>query len=399
VPWRETSVMDERIAFVADYLSGGFTMTELCVRYHISRPTGYALVARYQTDGPLGLVARSRRPHTSPTATPTALTTAIVALRRRHPDWGPVKLRDRLGLRAPDQPWPAASTIGALLTREGLVSARRRRRKIPSAGRPTTTPETPNALWSIDFKGEFRTRDGHWCYPLTVMDGCSRYLLACAALPHPRLPPTRAVLERLFREYGLPARIRSDNGHPFAAPRALARLSRLAVWWIRLGIVPELTQPGCPSQNGRHERMHRTLKRATTRPPASTRIAQQRRFRSFVREYNEDRPHAALGGLTPSMIYAPSTRPWSGRVPPVTYPGHFDVRRVNGSGAMKWHNRIVSVSLVLAGEPIGLEERADGEWAVYFGPVRLGILDERLGRIQPVSHDHGGALAAEGGSR
>lgn len=391
--------MDERMGFVADYLSGGFTMTELCERYHVSRPTGYALVARYQQEGPAGLVARSRRPHCTPAATPVAVARAVVALRRGHPDWGPVKLRDRLALRAPDQPWPAPSTIGALLKREGLVSRRRRRREIPSAPRPATTMDTPNAVWTIDYKGEFRTGDGHWCYPLTLMDGCSRYLLACAALPHPRLQPTRAVLERTFREYGLPACIRSDNGHPFAAPRALARLSRLAVWWIRLGIVPELIQPGCPAQNGRHERMHRTLKRATTHPPASTRVTQQRRFRAFVREYNEDRPHAALGGLTPSMIYAPSTRPWTGGVPPVTYPAHFEVRRVNGSGAMKWRNRVVSVSLVLTGEEIGLEERADGEWAVYFGPARLGILDERLGRIQPVSHDHGGALAAEGGSR
>ena len=387
--------MDERIAFVADYLSGGFTMTELCVRYNISRPTGYALVARYQQDGPLGLVARSRRPHTSPTAMPTVLTTAIVGLRRRHPDWGPVKLRDRLTLRAPDQPWPAASS-GRCST-GGLVSARRRRRAIR---RPAGPPRRRCAERDLEhrFQGSFGRRrpvvlsvDGDgWLQPVSPRL-CGVTASAAAA--------DAAVLERTFREYRLPARIRSDNGHPFAAPRALARLSRLAVWWIRLGIVPELTQPGCPSQNGRHERMHRTLKRATTRPPAATRRTQQRRFRAFVREYNEDRPHAALGGLTPSMVYAPSTRPWSGEVPPVTYPGHFEVRRVNGSGAMKWRNRVVSVSLVLTGEEIGLEERADGEWAVYFGPVRLGLLDERQGRIQPVSHDHGGALAAEGGSR
>lgn len=399
MPWRETSSMDERMRFVADYLTGGFTMTELCERYQVSRPTGYALVARYQAEGPGGLQARSRRPHTSPLATPAALARVLIALRRRHPDWGPVKLRDRLVLRAPDQAWPAASTIGALLKREGLVSRRRRRREIPSAPRPTTMMDTPNAVWTIDYKGEFRTRDGQWCYPLTVMDGCSRYLLTCQALAHPRLRPTRAVLERTFREYGLPSRIRSDNGNPFAAPSALARLSRLAVWWIRLGIVPELIQPGCPAQNGRHERMHRTLKRATARPPASTRAGQQRRFRAFIREYNEERPHAALGRATPSMVYAPSTRPWPSRLPEVSYPGHFDVRRVTSNGSMKWRNRAISVSIVLAGEVIGLEERADGEWAVYFGPVRLGTLDERRGRIVPGGHDHGGALASDAGSR
>jgi putative transposase len=390
VPWRETSVMDERMRFVADYLSGGFSMTELCERYQVSRPTGYTLVARYQVEGPAGLLARSRRPHTSPLATPEAIARALIALRRRHPDWGPVKLRDRLALRAPDQAWPAASTIGALLKREGLVSRRRRRRPIPSAPAPTTAMDTPNAVWTIDYKGQFRTRDGRWCYPLTVMDGCSRYLLGCTALAQPRLRPTRAVLERIFREYGLPTRIRSDNGNPFAAPASLARLSRLAVWWIRLGIVPELIQPGCPAQNGRHERMHRTLKRATACPPASTRAAQQRRFRAFVREYNEERPHAALGRVTPSMVYTPSMRPWPTTLPEVTYPAHFDVRRVRCNGSMKWHNRAVSVSLVLAGQDVGLEECADGEWALYFGPLRLGTLDERLGRIVSVSLEHAG---------
>lgn len=389
MPWREMSVMDERMGFVVDFLRGEFTMAELCVRYNVSRPTGYALVARYQREGPSGLVARSRRPHTSPSATTTAVARACLELRRRHPDWGPVKLRDRLRLRAPDQAWPAASTIGGLLKRAGLVSRARRRRPIPTAAPLTSVMDTPNAVWTIDFKGHFRTGDGIWCYPLTVMDGCSRYLLACAGLLQPRLTPTRAVLERTFREYGLPARIRSDNGSPFAAPSALARLSRLAVWWIRLGIVPELIQPGCPAQNGRHERMHRTLKRATARPPASSRVAQQRRFRAFVREYNDERPHAALGHVTPSMLYAPSTRPWPARLLPLDYPVHFDVRRVICNGRIKWHNRAVSVSSVLVGERVGLEEVADGEWALYFGPLRLGTLDERLGRIRPFSHAPG----------
>jgi hypothetical protein len=252
----------------------------------------------------------------------------------------------------------------------------------------------PNAVWTIDFKGEFRTRDAVWCYPLTVMDGCTRYLLACRALPGPRTAPTRAALEQVFREFGLPARIRSDNGVPFAGPTSLARLSRLSVWWIHLGIVPELIQPGCPAQNGRHERMHRTLNARTIRPPAGNRAAQQRRFVAFCREYNDERPHAALGALTPGMLYVPSPRPLPTRLPPITYPGHFEVRRVAGNGCLKWHTRSIGVSEVLVGEDVGLEALDDGVWAVHFGPVRLGTFDERHGRIDAVGRYDAGRSPA-----
>src|SRR5580765_3207125 len=264
--------MDERVQFVADFLTGGYSMSELCRRYNVSRPTGYALIERYErAQGPAGLLPQSRRPHTSPHATAPSEVAAIVACRRRHPDWGPRKILDHLRLRAPDRPWPAPSTAGAILKRQGWVTARRQRRLIAPSMRPLTAMAEPNDVWTIDFKGQFRTRDGQWCYPLTVMDGASRYLLACVGLVGARSAPTRAVLERLFREYGLPRRIRSDNGVPFAGPTTLARLSVLSVSWIRLGIVPELIQPGCPAQNGRHERMHRTLKARTARPPAASR--------------------------------------------------------------------------------------------------------------------------------
>jgi putative transposase len=377
--------MDERVQFVADYLSGAFTMTELCARYNVSRPTGYKWAARYDSGGAAALQDRSRRPHESPQQTPRELVAAIIGLRRRHPDWGPRKLIDRLRLQAPDRPWPAASTAGGWLKQAGLIG-RRRRRPVPGAGAPPgPTMATPNAVWTIDFKGHFRTHDGVWCYPLTLMDGCTRYLLACQALAHPRSGPTRAVLERAFREYGLPDRIRSDNGPPFAAPCALARLSPLAVWWIKLGIVPERIQPGRPAENGRHERMHRTLKRATARPPAGSLRAQQRRFNRFRQEYNDERPHQALGAVPPTMLYAPSTRSWPMTLPALVYPAHFDQRHVMVNGRMKWRNRQVSVSVVLAGEEVGLEELADGEWGVYFGPLRLGTYDDRLGRIRPLS--------------
>jgi transposase InsO family protein len=345
------------------------------------------------------LAPRSRRPHSHPQATPAALVDAIVGLREKHPDWGPVKLLDRLRMQAPERPWPAPSTAGALLKARGLVTARRRRRPVGPSVRPMTAMSEPNAVWTIDFKGEFRTRDAVWCYPLTVMDGCTRYLLGCRALAHPRTAPTRAVLEELFREYGLPQRIRSDNGVPFAGPTSLARLSRLSVWWIRLGIVPELIQPGCPAQNGRHERMHRTLKRCTARPPAGNRAAQQRRFVAFRREYNDERPHAALGALTPMMLYVPSGRALPAVLPPVRYPGHFAVRRVTPNGGLKWRNRRVNVSTVLVGEDVGLEEIDDGAWAVYFGPIRLGTFDERHGHIHPTGRLHGGRSPAHARER
>ena len=379
--------MDERMRFVGDYLTGGLTMTELCRRYGVSRPTGYALVARYEAEGAAGLAPRSRRPHTSPQAIAPSVAETLVTLRRRHPDWGPVKLVDALRLRAPGVAWPAPSTVGALLKARGLIAERRRRMPAAASRRPTTSMDTPNAVWTIDFKGEFRTRDAVWCYPLTVMDGCSRYVLACQALRSTASASVRAVLERVFREYGLPTRIRSDNGVPFAGPTALARLSRLSVWWIRLGIAPELIQPGCPAQNGRHERMHRTLKRATTRPPAGNHAAQQRRFVAWRREYNDERPHAALAAVTPGMVYLPSPRVFPTTLAPITYPGHFETRRVVSNGCMKWRNQWVSVSAVLVREEVGLEELADGIWAVHFGPVRLGTFDEHDGRIRSARDD------------
>ncbi len=375
--------MDERIRFVADYLTGGLTMTELCRRYGVSRPTGYQLIARYQAEGPTGLGARSRRPQTIA----PSVAAALVSLRQRHPDWGPVKLVAALRLRSPAEAWPAPSTAGALLKARGLIAERRRRAPAAPTVRPTSAMDTPNAVWTIDFKGEFRTRDAAWCYPLTVMDGCSRYLLACQALRSTASGPAQAVLTRAFREYGLPTRIRSDNGVPFAGPTALARLSRLAVWWIRLGITPERIQPGCPAQNGRHERMHRTLKRGTTRPPAGNQAAQQRRFAAWRREYNDERPHAALGAVTPAMVYVPSARVFPTTLAPVIYPGHFETRHIISNGCMKWRGRMISVSSVLVHEDVGLEELADGIWAVHFGPVRLGTFDERQGRIRSGRED------------
>jgi transposase InsO family protein len=240
--------------------------------------------------------------------------------------------------------------------------------------------DTPNAVWSADFKGHFKTRDGRYCYPLTVVDGYSRYLLACDAYLQPRGALIRPTFVRLFQEYGLPERLRTDNGAPFAST-GFARLSRLALWWIRLGIRPELIEPAHPEQNGRHERLHRTLKAEATRPPAASSRGQQRRFHRFRHEYNTERPHEALGQWPPATAYAPSPRPYPARLPPLEYPAHYEVRRVGPNGGLRWHGHWIYCTGVLRGEDLGLTEVADGRWALYFGTVRLGQLDERTRRI------------------
>jgi len=254
-------------------------------------------------------------------------------------------------------------------------------------------------VWTIDFKGEFRTLDGAWCYPLTIMDAYSRYLFACSALTHPRTAPTRQVLDRVFRTYGLPGRIRSDNGSPFVCSMALGGLSALAVQWIRLGIVPDRIQPGCPSQNGRHERMHKTLKRHTALPPATTRRAQQARFTAFRREYNDERPHDALAQLTPASVYVPSGRLMPTRVPDLEYPAHYERRRVSASGCFGWRGVEIFVTRVLDGEDIGLEEIGEDLWAVYFGSMRLATLDATTQRIRPSGQVQCGRSPAIAGLR
>jgi len=382
VPWREASIMEERLRFVTEYRDRADSMTELCTRYGISRESGYKWVARYATGGVSALADQSRRPRNSPARTPDAVVQAVVEARRRHPTWGPKKLVGR-GWTLPAK--PGLSTVSLILKREELVGPRRRRPRPAATAPPPAVRDEPNALWTIDFKGQFRTGDGTWCYPLTIVDHASRYLLACHGLPSVRTAGTRAVLERVFRACGLPARIRTDNGAPFASAWALARLSPLAVWWIQLGIVPERIQPGCPGQNGRHERMHRTLKRATARPPAVTPAAQQQRFRRFRAQYNHERPHEALGQRVPADLYTSSPRPYPARLPPIAYAPSMVVRRVAPCGSMKWHGRWVSVSHTLIGHEIGLAEVDDGRWAVYFGPLVLGYLDDRTSRIAPLA--------------
>jgi len=379
MPWEETTRMKQRVRFISDLESCLYTMTELCERYGISRKTGYKWAERYVAESVDGLKDRSRAPKSCPHATPEALVKSLVELRQMHPTWGPRKLLAVLGKREPELPWPAASTVGGILKRHGLVEGGRRRARRPSShpGRPLVQASAPNQVWTGDFKGQFRTQDGEWCYPLTVADAYSRFLLGVAGLDSVSESQAWPVFERLFREYGLPDALRTDNGSPFASAGAVGGLSRLSVRWIKLGIRLERIEPGHPEQNGRHERMHRTLKQETARPPAANRVAQQGRFDQFRREYNEQRPHEALAQQTPGELYQSSPRPYPPQLPEPEYPGHFEVRSVRRGGEIKWQGEFLFLSEALAGERVGLEEYEDGLWAVYFGSLLLAKFDER----------------------
>jgi transposase InsO family protein len=367
--------MNERVKFIARYLQNEEPFVTLCEDAGISRKTGYKWVERYDEGGVVALVDRSRAPRSHPHAVEEAVIEAIVALRRRHPRWGPRKLLAILRRREPRRAWPVASTIGEILRQRGLVRPRRRRRYSAPYGERLREYAAPNAIWCADFKGHFAVGDLR-CHPLTIMDGFSRYLLRCQALTRPLFAQSRRVFELAFREFGLPQTIRTDNGPPFST-LAAGGLSRLAVWWIRLGIRPERIMPGRPDQNGRHERMHSTLKAETARPPRATFRAQQRAFDMFRREYNHERPHEALGDETPATCYAPSGRPYPRQLPHPEYPAHFRVERAYPNGVISFRDTQWYLTNCLAGELVGLEEVDDDRWKVYFGPIELGLLDVR----------------------
>jgi transposase InsO family protein len=377
MPWDETTRMDQRARFIEDFSTCWYTMSELCELYGISRKTGYKWTQRYAEEGETGLLDRSRAPRQSPQRTEVRCEEALVEERRAHPDWGARKLLLRLRARHFGWAWPAASTAGEILRRYGLVQPRRRRRDSPASGKPLVEATVPNRLWTADFKGEFRTGDHQICYPLTVADRFSRYLLGCRSRRSTAMSEARPVFEELFVDYGLPDAILTDGGPPFASAASPRRLSRLSVWWVKLGIQPVLIQPGKPQQNGCHERMHRTLKAATARPPASTWAAQQHAFDRFRREYNDERPHEGIGMRMPSQLYRPSVRPFPSKLGELSYPGHFEVRRVRASGEIKWRSQRLFLSEVLEGELVGLEESDDGLWSLYIGPLLLGRYDER----------------------
>ena len=373
MPWRESCVMDERMRFVVEHLSGEWTMSDLCDRHGISRQTGYKWAKRYGEEGALGLLDRSRAAKVHGRATPSALADLIVALRQARPSWGPRKIIAKLRLEHPDVAWPAASTAGEVLKRAGLVNGRRRRWRAPQRLDALTAPQRPNHVWGVDHKGWMRLADKTRCEPLTVTDIFSRYLLKVSSTSSTREEEARPLLERAFEEHGLPEVIRSDSGPPFAAP-GLTGLTALAVWWAKLGIRHERIDAGKPQQNGRHERFHLTLLEAM-RPPAADRAEQEARFAAFARDYNEERPHEALKDLPPARFYKASPRKMPKRLPEPDYPAAAALRKVRSNGEIKWGGRLVPISGALIGEAVAIEETSSGDWLVRFYDRPIAMID------------------------
>lgn len=374
--------MDERTRFIARVLQGEEAMTALCREYGISRKTGYKWLERYRREGAAGLAERPHAPLRHGRAHDVAVVQAVLGLRERWPRWGPKKLRAKLAERHRELALPAASTIGDWLRREGLAGRSRRRRRCPAYTQPFAAVTAANDVWCTDFKGWFRTGDGQRCDPFTLSDAHSRYLLRCQAVARPDEPHVRPIFEAAFKEYGLPLAMRSDNGPPFATPGA-GGLSRLAVWWIKLGIRPERIVAGKPQQNGRHERVHRTLNEETARPPAGSVPAQQRRFDDFRAVYNHERPHEALGQQPPATHYRPSPRPYPDRLEDPAYGGEAAVRRVRSTGQIKWAGDLIFVGEALVGEPVGIVETEGGDWLVRYADVELGYIHPQRRRLSP----------------
>ena len=358
-------------------------MTECCERYGISRQTGYELVQRYRQEGEVGLEERSRAPRRHPNQTAEAVQEQVLAMRRAHPRWGPRKLKQRLQRIDPEARWPALSTIGAMVKREGLSIPRKKRLRTPPYSQPFAAATAPNRVWCADFKGWFRTADQQRIDPLTISDAHSRYLLRCQAVEKTNTEQVRAIFEAAFREHGLPEAIRTDNGVPFAS-RAIAGLSELALYWMKLNIVPERIAAGHPEQNGRHERMHRTLQEETASPPASNRRAQQQAFDRFRTVYNQERPHEALHMRTPAECYTPSTRSYPAHFLEPEYPETMRVRKVYTAGQFLWKDHDVFLSKVLAGEHVGLLQTDDRYWRIYFAAFPIARLDAQSLKVEPL---------------
>ena len=389
--------MEEKLRFVFEHDTGERTMTALCQRYEIARETGYVWVRRYRQAGVPGLVERSRAAHRHSNQMPEELERMVLELRQAHMTWGPRKLKHVLEKNEPGRVWPATSSIGALLKREGLVVARKKRSRTAPYTQPLAHATGAHRVWCADFKGWFRTAEGERIDALTISDAHSRYLLRSQAVEKTDTARVQAIFEAAFREYGMPQAMRTDNGAPFAS-RAVAGLSRLAVWWIKLGIVPERIAAGHPEQNGRHERMHRTLKQEAAQPPAANRRKQQQALDRFRQEYNQVRPHEALQMNTPATVYEPSERKFPAYVSAPEYPEGLPVRSVRRRGHFRWKKHDVFLSEVLWGEQVGLLPVDDRWFTIYFAPYPIARFDSQELRVTPLLSTKGFAkLSAEEG--
>ena len=380
LPWTDTNPQLEQERFILATLEGREKFSSLCRAFGISRKTGYKRLHRYEEEGFEGLGDRSRAPHSHPNRVSAEVEEVVVAARQAHPTWGPKKLVAWLQEREPETKWPAASTVGNILDRQGLTQRRRKVRRTPAWSEPFAHCQGSNQVWCVDFKGQFRARDGETVYPLTLEDAHSRYLLCCQGLRGTRGAGVRRSLEGVFREYGLPEVIRSDNGPPFASV-GLGGLSKLSVWWVKLGILPERIELGHPEQNGRLERLHRTLKAEVASPPSRNRREQQKAFDQFRRQYNQERPHEALGQQTPAGHHRPSQREYPARIGSPEYPPGVQVRRVRSNGQIKWQGEKIYLSETLTGEPVALVAQDDRYLSIQFGPLEIGQLDTYTKRV------------------
>lgn len=384
MPWKECNRMNECLRFVARLLEGE-KMAAVCREFGISRKTGYKIFNRYKDDGLRGLEDKARSPYRHPNKLPFQVETAIVRIKQEHITWGAPKIKDKLIKLYPMIKAPAISTVHAVLDRHGLVK-RRKRRRYRAQGTRLCEAHAPNALWCADYKGQFRMGNRQYCYPLTITDYRSRYLLACEGLSSTKETEAFCVFERTFKEFGLPEAIRTDNGVPFASAHALFGLSKMAVWWLRLGIRIERIRPGHPQQNGRHERMHLTLKKEATKPPAYNLLQQQERFEQFIEGYNHERPHQALNGLYPGEVYTPSAREFHHPEIP-EYPFHDRIIKVTQCGRICIGRRKINFSTVFAGQYVGIREVDDNIWLVSFMDYDLGFFDQTENRVEPVGEN------------
>jgi putative transposase len=386
MPWQECSKVDERLRFVARLLEGE-KMAVLCREFDISRKTGYKIFSRYKDCGLEGLTDRSRRPLRQGCRLPFQIENLILQLKREHPSWGAPKIREKVRRKHSEIHLPAISTVHAVLDRHGLVS-RPRRRRYKAEGTALSHPLRPNELWCADYKGEFMLADRRYCYPLTITDAASRYLLSCEALSSTKAQYAFTVFERVFKDFGLPQAIRTDNGVPFASAHSLFGLSKLSVWWLRLGIAIERIRPAHPEQNGRHERMHLTLKKEATHPAAKNLLQQQGKFDRFIHEYNQERPHQALGMKYPAELYVSSSRPYRG-LSDLEYPFHDRTITVTHCGRICIGKRKINLSTVFAGQNVGIKEVSDKVWLVSFMQYDLGFFDQETGWITSVENPFG----------